>query len=353
MLKWFIPASVILFIASALTKWLHAPVGWEFSVTALAIIPVAGWMGHATESIAGHAGPRIGGLVSATFGNAVELIIGVIALTQGMNTLVKASITGSILGNLLFVLGISFLVGGVRHPIQRFNVRAARSQASMLLLSIGIVFILPAAFSAVQPSAQMTMSTVAAGVSLVLYLLGLLFSLFTHRDLFESISEVDEAEQHPPLRLRMAISALLIATVLVAIESEWLVGTLDVVGRQLGWSKVFMGVVVVAIVGNAAEHASAVWMAWKNRMELSLEIAVGSTLQVSMFVAPVLLFVSMYIGTPMLLLFSWPELVSMAAAVLLVVVLMLDGESNWLEGALALGAYLVIAVGFYMLKDVT
>lgn len=353
MLKWLIPASIVLFLASGISRWFHMDIGMEFALTGLAIIPVAGWMGRATESIASYAGPRIGGLVSATFGNAVELIIGVIALTQGMNTLVQASITGSILGNLLFVLGISFVVGGIRHPIQRFNVRAARNQASMLLLSIGVVFVLPAAFAAAQPAVALTLSSVAAGVSLILYLLGLLFSLFTHRDMFESISRVAEGNSNPPLRLRIAVFALVITTVLVAIESEWLVGTLDVVGRQLGWSEVFMGVIVIAIVGNAAEHASAVWMAWKNRMELSLEIAVGSTLQVAMFVAPTLLIVSLFSGTPMLLLFSWPELVSMAVAVLLVVVLMLDGESNWMEGALALGAYLVMAVGFYMLKGLT
>ncbi|MCL6453695.1 MAG: calcium/proton exchanger [Alicyclobacillus sp.] len=348
MLKWFIPASIGLFVASALLHAFHAPVAWNFIVTGVAIIPVAGWMGRSTESIAAHAGPRVGGLLSATFGNAVELIIGIIALSQGMNTLVKASITGSILGNLLFVLGISFVVGGLQHPIQRFNVRAARNHASMLLLGIGVVFIIPAAFAAIHPQVVDVLSPVAACVSLALYLLGLLFALFTHREMLESMTEIAEPDGSPPLRLGVALGFLAVTTVLVSFESEWLVGSLDAVARQLGWSEVFMGVIIVAIVGNAAEHASAVWMAWKNRMDLSLEIAVGSTLQVAMFVAPVLLLAAMLMGQPMNLLFTWPELISMVMAVLLVVVLMLDGESNWMEGALALGAYAVMAVGFFL-----
>lgn len=352
MLKWMIPSSLLLFAVSGICEWTHAPVLWTFVLTCLAIIPLAGWMGQATEAIAVATGPRIGGLLSATFGNAVELIIGIISLGQGMQQLVKASITGSILGNLLFVLGVSFFVGGIRHPIQRFNVRAARSQASMLLLSIGIVFVLPASFSAAQPQTSLLMSKVAAGVSMILYLAGLLFSLFTHRELFASISRVKETRDDAPMRLSTGIFSLLGTTVLVAFESEWLVGGLHVVGHLLGWTDVFMGVVVIAIVGNAAEHASAVWMAWRNRMDLSLEIAVGSTLQVSMFVAPVLFAVSLFLGRSMPLLFSWPELISMGAAVLLVVVLLLDGESNWLEGALALGAYLVMSVGFYTLHTV-
>lgn len=356
MLKWFVPLSVLLFVGSLVGELIHLPPVYSFFLTGVAIIPVAGWMGQATETLAIYAGPRVGGLLSATFGNAVELIIGIIALREGLQTLVKASITGSILGNLLFVLGISFLIGGIRHPIQHFNVKAARSQSAMLWLSVGVTFVLPAAFAAydkTDPAMGDVLSFVAAVVALVLYLSGLLFSLYTHRYLFESVHDVSDSAEQAPLSLWAAVVSLVITTVLVALESEWLVGAVKVVGQRLGWSDVFMGVIVIAIVGNAAEHASAVWMAWKNKMELSTEIAVGSTLQVAMFVAPVLLLVSYAIGQPMSLLFSWPELMSMGAAVLLVVVLMLDGESNWLEGALALGAYLVMAVGFFMLKGLT
>lgn len=351
-MKWIWPFTVVMVIASAIGELNHAPVVWMFILTCLAIIPLAGIMGRSTESIAAHAGPRIGGLMSATFGNAVELIIGIIALREGMTSLVKASITGSILGNLLFVLGVSFLVGGIRHPIQRFNIRAARSNASMLLLSVGVTFVVPAIFATNVREASMAMSTVVAAVSLLLYGSGLYFALFTHKDVFEYLDYAATdggVELH--WRLFPAVFVLLITTILVGIESEWLVDSIKVVGKQFGWSEVFIGVVVVAIVGNAAEHASAVWMAWKNRMDLSLEIAVGSSLQISMFVAPVLFFTSVLFGHAMPLLFSWPELASMAAAVMLVVVLMMDGESNWLEGALAVGAYAVMAVGFYTLKS--
>lgn len=349
MKRWLVPITVLLVIASALAEFMHASTLAIFALSSVAIIPLAGYMGRSTEAIAAHAGSRIGGLLSATFGNAVELIIGVIALQNGLTSLVKASITGSILGNLLFVLGLSFVVGGVRHPIQRFNIRAARSNASMLLLAVGVAFVVPAFFTTSNHKTSMALSVVVAVVVFVLYILGLLFSLLTHREVFAHIDEVAHEEDEVHWRLGPAIGLLLLTTAVVSFESEWLVGSLKEVGQQLGWSEVFMGVVVVAIVGNAAEHASAVLMAWKNRMDLSLEIAVGSSLQVAMFVAPVLFAVSLFFGHAMPLLFSWPELASMGAAVLLVAVLMMDGESNWMEGALAVGAYLVMAVGFYTL----
>lgn len=348
--KWLWAFIAIILMVSFWVEVTHQGPVWVFVFSCCAIIPLAGIMGRSTESIAAHAGPRIGGLLSATFGNAVELIIGIIALRDGLMTLVKASITGSILGNLLFVLGISFFVGGIRHPIQRFNIRAARNNASMLLLSVGIAFIVPAIFSTGRASASMALSSVVAIVLFVLYIAGLYFSLFTHREVFESIGSLaseDGDEKH--WRLWPAVLVLLTTTIIVGFESEWLVGSLKSLGQSWGWSEIFMGVVIVAVVGNAAEHASAVLMAWKNRMDLSVEIAVGSSLQVAMFVAPVLFAVSIFLGDPMPLLFSWPELASMGAAVILVAVLMMDGESNWLEGALAVGAYLVMAVGFFTL----
>lgn len=350
---WLIAA--ILAVASAAAVHMHAPVLLVFALSCVAIIPLAGIMGRSTESIAAHAGPRVGGLLSATFGNAVELIIGIFALKAGLPGLVKASITGSIIGNLLFVLGISFFVGGIRHPIQRFNIRAARSNAAMLLLGVGVSFVVPAIFTRGAAHASVALSSVVALVSFLIYISGLYFALFTHRDVFESIDETvnegtDEAGQH--WRLWPAVIALLLSTVLVSLESEWMVDSIKTVGESLGWNETFIGVIIVAIVGNAAEHASAVWMAWKNRMDLSLEIAVGSSLQVAMFVAPILFGFSLLFGHMMPLLFSWPELASMGAAVMLVAILMLDGESNWLEGAMAVGAYLVMAVGFYSLGAV-
>ncbi|EJY56004.1 calcium/proton antiporter, CaCA family [Alicyclobacillus hesperidum URH17-3-68] len=321
----------------------------QFFAAAIAIIPLAALMGKATETIAAHAGARLGGLLSATFGNAVELIIGIFSLHEGLTSLVKASITGSVVGNLLFVLGLSFFVGGIRHPIQEFNVRVARSNASMLMLGVGVAFVVPTVFARTAHPVSSVLSFGVAGVSLIVYLLGLYFSLFTHRDVFAYIGHEQEEAQGSQPRLWPAILTLAVTTVLVSVESDWLVGTVRSIATQLGWSELFIGVVVVAIIGNAAEHASAVWMAWKNRMDLSVEIAVGSTLQVAMFIAPVLFFVGVCIGVPFNFMFTWPELVSMIAAVLLVVVLMLDGESNWLEGAMAVGAYLVLAAGFYSL----
>lgn len=344
---WILTGGMV--VSSAAAEWLHAPTLVRFIVFCAAIIPLAGIMGRSTESIAAHVGPRVGGLLSATFGNAVEMIIGILALKSGMITLVKASITGSIIGNLLFVLGISFFVGGIRHPIQRFNIRAARSNAALLLLGVGVAFVVPAIFGSGDPGVRTTMSAAVSIVSFVLYLAGLFFALFTHKHVFESVAAVEE-KSGKHWRLMPAVVVLLAMTLLVSVESEWLVSTMKEVGHALGWSEVFLGVVVVAVVGNAAEHASAVWMAWKDRLDLSLEIAVGSSLQVAMFVAPLLFAVSLLIGHPMPLVFTWPELASMLTAVLLVVVLMMDGESNWLEGAMAVGAYLVMAVGFFALR---
>jgi len=349
--KWMWPAAVVLFALSLLARTLQWGETVAFLTSGLTIVPLAAMMGRATESIAAHAGARIGGLLSATFGNAVELIIGIIALQHGLITLVKASITGSILSNLLLVLGLSFFIGGLRHPIQRFNVRAARSNASMLTLAVGVAFVLPAVFlRSGSASPPLLLYGVSAGVSFVLYLSGLFFSLFTHRELFDSMMALSGKEEGKPLwGLWPAVVVLSATTVLVSIASEWLVTSVKYAGQDLHWSELFMGVVVVAIVGNAAEHVSAVMMAWKNRMDLTMEIAVGSSLQVAMFVAPILFLVGFAVGHPMPLSFSWPELGSMTGAAVLVAVLLMDGESNWLEGALAVGAYVVIAVGFFTL----
>lgn len=349
--RWIWPVAVTLIVISALAEFLHWGQTAVFISASVAIVPLAAMMGRSTESIAAHAGSRIGGLLSATFGNAVELIIGGIALQHGLIDLVKASVTGSILGNLLLVLGLSFFVGGIRHPIQRFNIRAARSNASMLVLGIGLAFVIPAIFEAGRSDTASTALYIAsATVSLLLYLGGLFFSLFTHRELFDSIIALSSEDDETPMwRLWPSVFVLLCATLLVSLESEWLVQSVQFAGQQMHWSELFMGVVVVAIIGNAAEHASAVLMAWKNRMDLSMEIAVGSSLQVAMFVAPVLFALSFVFGHPMPLAFSWPELASMTGAVALTAVLLMDGESNWLEGALAVGAYVVIAVGFFTL----
>ncbi|WDL96878.1 calcium/proton exchanger [Alicyclobacillus sp. ALC3] len=346
--RWIWPISAVLVAVSVVVHQMHASLLSVFVTSCLAIIPLAALMGQSTETIAARVGPRVGGLLSATFGNAVELIIGIFALRGGYLTLVKASITGSIIGNLLFVLGVSFLIGGIRHPLQRFNTRAARSNAAMLVMGIAVAFVVPASFT-LHGSHAVTLSAATAVVLFCIYAAGLLFSLFTHSRYFEYIHEEETSASNSTSRFWLAALVLCLATALVSMESDWLVAGVKQVGHSLGWGQMFIGVVVVAVVGNAAEHVSAVWMAWKDRMDLSLEIAVGSTLQVAMFVAPLLFFVSWGIGHTMPLVFTWPELVSMGASVLLVVVLMNDGESNWLEGAMAVGAYLIMAVGFYTL----
>ncbi|ASS74846.1 calcium/proton exchanger [Tumebacillus algifaecis] len=333
---------------SVIGKYMHWSELALFAIACAAIIPLAGIMGRATESIAIHSGPKIGGLLNATFGNAVELIIAFFALREGLIGVVQASITGSIIGNLLLVSGLSMLVGGIRHPQQKFNRIIAGTNAAMMLLGVVIALVIPAIFSLSHPDRiDIKLSIGVSIVVMVLYLLGLFFSLYTHRNLFNYTEDMhpEEAEWS----VGKAIGVLALATVAVAFESELLVHTIDAVSQQLGWSEVFIGVIIVAIIGNAAEHSSAVLMAWRNKMDLALEIAVGSSLQIAMFVTPVLVFLSLLLGNPMSLVFTWPELAAMVLSVFLINFLAQDGESNWLEGAMALGAYVIIGIGFYFL----
>lgn len=337
----FLPLTVI-------GNLMHFNEVWLFALAAITIIPLAGIMGRATESIAIHSGPRIGGLLNATFGNAVELIIAILALRQGLSQVVQASLTGSVIGNLLLVAGLSFLVGGIKYPVQKFNAGIARTNSSMMMLGVVIALIIPAIFSAQNASIANKLSLGVAIVSLVLYLLGLYFSLFTHKHIFHYQEDMEE-EETAEWSMAKAATILALATLAVAYVSETLVHTIETVSHTLGWTEVFIGVIIVAIIGNAAEHSSAILMAWKNRMDLSLEIAVGSSLQIAMFVAPVLVFVGWFIGKPLPLVFSWPELGAMTLSVVLTAFLANDGESNWLEGAMAIGAYLILAMGFYFL----
>lgn len=337
----------IFFPLTVIGKFFHFNEVLLFAIAAVTIIPLAGIMGRATESIAIHSGPRIGGLLNATFGNAVELIIAFFALRQGLTQVVQASITGSIIGNLLLVAGLSFLVGGIKHPVQKFNPTIARTNSSMMMLGVVIALVIPAIFTAQNQAIANTLSLGVAGVSLLLYLLGLYFALFTHKHVFHYTEDMEEetAEWSVP----KAVGILALATLAVAYVSETLVHTIETVSATLGWTEVFIGVIIVAIIGNAAEHSSAVLMAWNNRMDLSMEIAVGSSLQIAMFVAPILVFAGWMMGNPLPLVFSWPELAAMALSVFLTAFLANDGESNWLEGAMALGAYMIIGIGFYFL----
>lgn len=295
-----------------------------FITSCLAIIPLAGWLGKATEHLAEKTGEGIGGLLNATFGNAAELIIALMALRQGMHEVVKASLTGSIIGNILLVAGAAFLAGGIRHKTQRFNATGARTMATMMTLA-AIALVVPAAYHhLVGPRAEAReadLSLEIAVVLLITYGLSLLFSLHTHKQLF--VPELAEAravddEHHPAWGARKALAVLATATIFIAWISEILVGSVEHAAQSFGMTKVFVGVIVVAIIGNAAEHSTAVLVALKDRMDLSIGIAVGSSIQIALFVAPVLVFASYFVGPrAMDLVFSPAEVMAIALAVVI------------------------------------
>ena len=326
-----------------------------FCASALAILPLAAYLGRATERLAGHLGSGIGGLLNATFGNAAELIIGALALREGLTDLVKASLTGSIIGNVLLVFGASALVGGLRHPVQRFNRTAAGLGTTMLLLSV-IGLIVPAVFhllSRGRPnSPELALDTEIAIVLFVTYCLSLVFTLKTHRGLY---GPPQPPAGHPkPLvdrsDVRRSIYTLFAATAGVAVVSELLVSTASEAARTLGMSELFVGVVVIALIGNAAEHYSAVVMAADDKMDAAIAIAVGSSTQIALFVAPALVFLSYLIApTPMNLLFTTFEIVAIGLAVLSIAFIAHDGETHWMEGVQLLAVYVILTLGFYFL----
>lgn len=351
----FIPIS----IAADLLHWGAVVV---FVTAAIAILPLAGWMGTATEEIAVVSGPLLGGLLNATFGNATELIIAFVALNAGLVEVVKASLTGSIIGNLLLVMGLSMLLGGLRYKEQEFQPIVARVNASSMNLAV-IALLLPTAveFSSDGLAAPvMQIFSVAVAIVLIgVYLLTLLFSMRTHSYLYDAgmvnteeevaladanLAIADETEKP---NLWLWIGVLLVATLLVAYESEMLVGALEEATERLGLTALFTGVIVLPIVGNAAEHATAVTVAMKNKMDLAVSVAVGSSLQISLFVAPVLVIAGWLLGQPMDLNFNPFELVAVAVAVLITNSISSDGKSNWLEGTLLLATYVILGLAFY------
>jgi Ca2+:H+ antiporter len=326
-----------------------------FMASAGAIIPLAGWMGRSTEWISEHLGPGIGGLLNATFGNAAELIIAVMALRAGLHDVVKASITGSIIGNILLVLGLAILAGGLKRPELKFNRTAASLSTTLLALS-AIALVVPALFHRISQGAgsQPAERTLSLEISIVLaitYVLSLVFSLRTHKHLYGGHAPDDSEDalgmQHVPLW--RATVVLIVATGFVALMSEMLVGTVEQAAERLGMSDVFVGVFLLAIIGNAAEHSTAVLMALKNKMDLSINIAVGSSLQVALLVAPLLVFVSYAFGRPMDLVFTTFEIVAVALSAGIVNLIALDGESNWMEGTLLLAVYGILGLAFYAL----
>ncbi|EIT87010.1 calcium/proton antiporter [Fictibacillus macauensis ZFHKF-1] len=338
---------------SLAANFLHWPAVLSFIIYCLTIISLASYMGRATESLAIIAGPRIGGLLNATFGNAVELIISIFALKAGLLSVVLASLTGSVLGNLLLVGGLSYFIGGLKYKRQMFNVYDAQHNAALMIFAIVVAFVFPEVFSLRLSHAEsFTLSIWVSIIMIILYLAALYFKLVTHRGIY--VYKIEGApnehdDETADWSKKKAITVLALATVAVAFISESLVHTFQEVGRTLGWSETFIGIIIVAIVGNAAEHASAVVMAYKNKVGVTFEIAVGSTLQIAMFVAPVLVLLSIFFQKQMPLIFSIPELVSMVLAVFLTISLTNDGDTNWFEGLTLLAAYVIMGVGFYLL----
>lgn len=340
---------VPLSVAGSLLHWSQTLM---FIVYCLTIVSLAAYMGRATESLAVISGPRIGGLLNATFGNAVELIISIFALKEGLIEIVLASLTGSVLGNLLLVAGLSFFIGGIKFKRQKFNVYDARHNSGLLMFGVIVAFVIPEVFAMGMSDAEaISLSTGISVILIVLYLAALFFKLVTHRGVYQHNEENGSAPHHeePEWSKRKAMLVLALSTAAVAYVSESLVHTFETVGETFGWSELFIGVIIVAIVGNAAEHASAIIMAYKNKMDVAVEIAIGSTLQVAMFVAPLLVLISLFFPVQMPLVFTLPELVTMVTAVLLTIVISNDGETNWFEGATLLAAYLIMGIGFYLL----
>lgn len=325
---------------------------WVLATSALAMVPLAGLIGESTEALAYHTGPRLGGLLNATLGNAAELIISVVAIREGLLELVKASITGSILGNLLFVLGLSMFLGGLRNREQSFDRKRASADSILLVLAVTALAI-PSVFSQASdgihsPVAVEYLSLGVAAVMLVLYVLGLIYSLRSPASPLSRPS-ADPTVHATGWSIRTAMSVLVPTTVGVVWMSEILVRQVEPVVARLGVSEFFLGVILVPIVGNIAEHLVAVTVARKNQMTLSVEIAIGSSLQVALFVVPFLVFVSLAMGNPLSLVFNSFELITLIGAVLITAFVAGDGESNWLEGAELTALYLIVALAFYFL----
>ena len=352
---WLLALLVFFPVALVLEYVVHASGLAIFITSALAIIPLAGMMGRSTEQLAERMGEGIGGLLNATFGNAAELIIAIMALRAGLYDLVKASITGSIIGNVLLVFGLSALWGGLRFPTQRFNATAASLGATMLILSaIGLVvpaiFHLVAGDGAATTLPEGTLSLEIAVVLMLTYIASLVFALKTHRHLYTGAGADPSASAVPHASTRAALGMLLASTAGIALMSEALVGAVDEAATTVGMNEVFVGVILVAIIGNAAEHSSAILLAGKNRMDIAINIAVGSSIQIALFVAPLLVFLSYAIGPqPMNLVFTTFEVVAVAIAVGIMGFIAQDGESHWMEGVQLLAVYVILGIAFFFL----
>ena len=323
-----------------------------FIFCALALVPLARVMGEATEVIAHKLGSGLGGLMNASFGNAAELIVALAALRSGQGAVVKASITGAVLGNLLLVLGFAILAGGLKREKQTFNATAALSGSAMMFLAL-TAMVIPDMFHLSRGAAALPyLQPLSIGISIILLLiygLSLLFSLKTHAHIYVGEAEEGTEEEMPTWSIRKAVLFLLLATAGVVVVAEFLVHAIEAAIKSFGFTHTFVGVVIIAIVGNAAEHSTAVLMAMKNKMDLAYNIAFESSKQIALFVAPVLVLLAVPLGQELTLEFSHMEVVGMAVGVGAATLIGLDGESNWLEGAMLIGVYAILAVTFFFI----
>lgn len=336
----FVPAAFVLELA-------RGPDVAIFVTAALAVMPLALLMGHATEELAIRAGPQLGGFLNATFGNLAELIIAFFLILEGQLEIVKASLTGAIIGNVLLILGLAFVTGGWKREHQRFSLASAELHSSTLVIAV-IALLMPALFQAAGDTTTFRTEAVSVGVSVVLiltYAFSLIFSMKTHRNLFSHETQHEEASWST----RRAVTTLAIATVFVAVMSEFLVGALDQTVESLDLSPLFVGLIIVPLISNAAEHASAILLAIKDKMSVSIEIAIGSSVQIALFVAPVLVFLSLVVGEPLDLIFTGFEIAAVAFSAAILSFIALDGRSNWFEGVLLLASYVIMAISFFFL----
>ena len=337
-------ATALLTVAVVIVEFLHAPILLIFALTSLALIGLAWVLGQATESLGHHTGPRVGGILNATFGNAAELIITIFALSAGLTAVVKASIIGSIIGNVLLVLGASLLFGGLKNGTQSFSPTIAGVNASMLAI-VAAALALPTIFVATEGArGGGSPTTLSIEVGVVMFVLYILYLIFYFQSPEGGIAT---GEGHAPFGKVASFVLLLGATVAVAYVSEAFVGAIEPLVEEFGISALFVGVILVPIVGNIAEHIVGVQIAYKNDMDFSMAISLGSSIQVALLVTPILVFLGPLLGHPLDLVFTTLELGALGAAVILTGFIALDGKSNWLEGAMLCGVYLIAALAFF------
>jgi len=348
-----------LLLVAAPVSWVLAATmhgsSWIFILAAASLVPLAGLIGLATEELARRSGPAVGGLLNATFGNAAELIIAIVALNNGRVALVKASISGSIIGNLLLVLGAAFFLGGLGRTSQKFHRTAATNTTSMLFLAV-VALVMPAVFDltlygnlAAHPPALDRLSLCSAFVLIAAYAGSVIYSFRAQRDLFRAEPRQEDHAVHVPPAA--AIGLLAGATALTTAQAELLVRAMEPALHRFGFTELFVGVIVIAIIGNAAEHYSAITAARRNQMSLAVEISVGSSAQIALLVAPVIVLYSWVIGHPMSLIFNPFEITAIALSVIATALVVVDGESNWVEGLQLLAVYVIVGLAFYFVPE--